>query len=179
MPQAAAAPASKPVQFTATMRIRDGNPCIAVSAARAARLRPGWKRPLPVLVRIDGKPRKAWRINLMPAGDGTFYLYLHGTVRKASGTGVGDRVQVEMAFDADYRNGPMHPMPAWFRSALAREPVAKANWDALPPSRRKEVLRYFSWLKSDEAKARNLEKALHVLSGRSGRFMARAWKDGA
>ena len=40
----------------------------------------------------------------MPAGDGTFYLYLHEQVRTASGTGVGDRVEVELRFDDAYRN---------------------------------------------------------------------------
>jgi hypothetical protein len=44
------------------------------------------------------------RINMMPVGDGRFYLYPHGDVRKASGTAVGDRVRVEIAFDASYRN---------------------------------------------------------------------------
>jgi hypothetical protein len=53
------------------------------------------------------------------------------------------------------------------------------NWDALIPSRQKEILRYFSWLKSDDAKQRNLEKAMHVLSGNEGRFMARPWKGGS
>jgi hypothetical protein len=33
-------------------------------------------------------------------------------------------------------------------------------------------------LKSPEARARNLEKAMHVLSGNPGRVMARDWKDG-
>jgi len=166
------------LQFMATMKIRDGNPYVQVSAARARALKPGWRKPLPVLVRIDGQPRRAWRINMMPAGDGSFYLYLHGDVRKASSTKVGDRVEVEVSFDAAYRNGPMHPMPAWFRSALARHPKARKSWDALVPSRQKEILRYFSWLKSAEARARNVERALHVLSGKPGRFMARDWKDG-
>jgi len=53
------------------------------------------------------------------------------------------------------------------------------NWEALIPSRREEILRYFSRLKSPEARARNLERALHVLSGRKGRFMGRAWDRGA
>ena len=35
--------------------------------------------------------------------------------------------------------------------------------------------RYFAGLKSEEARKRNLEKVLHVLSGRPGRFMARDW----
>jgi hypothetical protein len=169
----------EPLRFKAVMKIREGNPYIPMSKARVARIKPEWKRPLPVLVRIDGKPAKAWRINMMPAGDGTFYLYLHGDVRKSSGTAVGDRVEVEVRFDEAYRNGPQHPMPAWFASALRKNPEALKAWKSLPPSRRKEVLRYFSWLKSEAARARNLEKALHVLSGGPGRFMARAWKDGA
>src|SRR5712691_9413040 len=53
------------------------------------------------------------------------------------------------------------------------------NWEALIPSRKKEILRYFLWLKTPEAHAHNLEKTLHVLSGRKGRFMARAWERGA
>lgn len=172
-------PAARRLALTREVLIRDGNPYVPVTAAEAARLRGRWRRAMPVLVTVNGKPDPPWRINLMPAGDGSFYLYLHGTVRKASNTKVGDTVRVEVAFDKHYRNGPQHAMPAWFRSALAKDKLARANWDRLPPSRQKEVLRYFSWLKSDEAKARNVEKALHVLSGKPGRFMARAWKDGA
>jgi len=53
------------------------------------------------------------------------------------------------------------------------------NWEALIPSRKKEILRYFAPLKSPEARERNLERALYVLSGKKGRFMARAWNQGA
>jgi len=166
------------LRFVSVIEIRDGNPYLAVSKARAASLKPGWRKPMPVLIRIDGKPDEPWRINMMPAGDGSFYLYLHGDVRKASRTKVGDRVRAEVRFDAAYESGPMHPMPAWFRSALARNRTARANFDALIPSRKKEMLRYFSWLKSKEAQQRNLERALHVLSGKGGRYLARTWKDG-
>ena len=116
---------------------------------------------------------------MMPVGDGSFYLYLHGDVRRASGTKVGDRVRVEVGFDAEYRNGPQHPIPAWFKIALQKHPQALKNWEALIPSRKKEILRYFARLKLPEACARNLERALHVLSGRKGRFVARAWDRGA
>jgi hypothetical protein len=167
------------LRFSRVMRIRDGNPYIPVTAAQAARLKPGWRRPLPVLVRINGKPAKAWRINMMPAGDGSFYLYLHGDIRKASRTGVGDKVQVDVEFDASYKGGPMHPMPRWFSAALAKTPKAKANWTKLTPSRQKEVLRYLSWLKTPEARRRNVERAIRVLSGEPKRYMARSWKDGA
>ena len=165
--------------FTAVIKIRGVNPFILVSAFRANAIKPGWRKPLPVLVRINGKPADPWRINMMPAGDGSFYLYLHGDVRKASGTAVGDRVRVEIDFDPSYRNGPQHPMPRWFKQALAGNPQALKNWTALIPSRKKEILRYFAGLSSSDARARNLTKALHVLSGGTGRFMARAWKNGS
>jgi hypothetical protein len=163
------------MRFSAVMKILDPNPYVRVSASRARALKPGWRKPLPVLVRINGKPNPPWRINMVPAGDGSFFLYLHGSVRHASGIKVGDRVQVEVEFDASYRNGPMHPMPSWFRVPLSKNARARQGWDALVPSRKKEILRYFSWLKSTDARTRNLTRALHVLSGKGGRFMGRDW----
>jgi hypothetical protein len=154
------------------------NPYVLVSAARAARIRKGWRRPLPVCVRVNGKPKDAWRINMMPVGNGSFYLYLHGEIRKASGTKVGDSVTVEVEFDEDYKGGPAHPMPVWFRRALAGNRNATRTWEALSPSRKKELLRYFSRLKSAEARERTLERAMHVLSGGKARFMGRAWNEG-
>jgi Bacteriocin-protection, YdeI or OmpD-Associated/Domain of unknown function (DUF1905) len=170
---------SMTISFRAEIKIRGVNPFILVSASRANTVKRGWRKPLPVFLRIKGKPAHAWRINMMPVGNGNFYLYLHGEIRRASGTAVGDRVLVEIDFDANYKNGPQHPMPAWFKQALARNPQAMKNWAALIPSRKKEILRYFSHLTSSEVRARNVAKALRVLSGEPGRFMARAWKNGS
>ncbi len=166
------------ISFNAVIEIRGINPFIRVSSARAAALKLGWRKPMPVLVRIDGQPARAHRVNMMLAGDGSFYLYLNGIVRAAAEASVGDRVLVEIAWDADYRGGPQHPMPTWLRTALKRDPKAWLNWKALSPSRKKEILRYLARLKSSEARERNLSKALKVLSGGPGRFMAREWKGG-
>jgi len=166
---------SPPLRFRSEIEINGINPFVAVDAARAAKLKPGWRKPLPVQVRVNGKPDTPWRINMMPRGDGSFYLYLHEQVRSASATKVGDIVDVELRFDADYRAGPSHPMPEWFREALDGNDRAREGWDALPPSRKKEILRYFAQLKLQEAKARNLTQALHVLAGHKARFMARDW----
>jgi Bacteriocin-protection, YdeI or OmpD-Associated/Domain of unknown function (DUF1905) len=165
--------------FTAVIKIRGINPLVLVNASRANTIKPGWRKPLPVLVRINGKPDKGWRINMMPVGNGSFYLYLRGDVRKASGTTVGDLVRVEIDFDATYRNGPRQRTPRWFKQALIGNPQALTNWKALVPSRKKEILRYLSNLKSPEARARNVGKVVNVLSGETGRFMARAWKYGS
>jgi len=163
------------LRFKASIEINGINPFVLVSAECAARLRKDWRKPMPVLVRVNGKPEKPWRINLMPVGDGGFYLYLHGEVRKASRTQVGDTVTMELEFDEKYRNGPMHPMPSWFRAALDENSRALKAWEAFSPSRKKELLRYFAGLKSAEAQARNLERAIYVLAGGKARFMGRAW----
>ena len=166
------------LHFFSIIDIYNGNPYVLVSAEQATKLKPGWKKPVPVLVQINKQPTSAWKINMMPIGDGSFYLYLHGDVRKASNTKVGDRVEVDVAFDATYKNGPTHPMPEWFQSELDKHPKALTAWNDLTPSRKKEILRYMSWLKSDEAKEKNVKQAIHVLLGNTDRFMARTWKDG-
>jgi hypothetical protein len=170
---------SMPLCLDTVIEIRGVNPFVGVSSSQAEVLKPAWRKPLPVLVRINGDSATAWRTNMMPDGNGNFYLYLHGAMRKTSGAKVGDRVQVQVEFDAAYRNGPQHPMPKWFRQALDGNPQAKSNWAALSPSRKKEILRYLSKLVSVAARVRNETLALHVLSGQSGRFMGRAWKNGS
>ena len=126
------------LRFKSLIGIRDGNPYVLVSAARAKRIKASRRKPLPVLLQINGRPETPWRINMMPTGSGDFYLYLHGDVRKASRTKVGDTVSVEVSFDAAYKNGPMHPMPAWFRIPLAKNRPAKKAWDAISPAVRKK-----------------------------------------
>ena len=167
----------KALRFKALIKIHGVNPYVLVSAKRAAELKPGWRRPMPVLVQINGKPEGCWPINMMPVGDGSFRLYLHGSVRKASRTKVGDRVEVEVRFNAKYKGGPQ-ALPAWFRGALAKNPAAKKNWEALNPSRKKEIVRYLAALKSPEARKRNLARALSALSGPPERFMGRSWSGG-
>jgi hypothetical protein len=165
------------VRFSSVIDIHGINPYVRVSAEHAAVLKKGWRKALPVLVRVNGKPDRPWRINLMPIGDGSFYLYLHGEVRKASSTKPGDLIEVELQFDEEYRAGPTHPMPPYFSEALEQNQRAKQAWNALIPSLQKEILRYFSRLKSPEAQARNTQRVLHVLSGGKGRFMARSWNE--
>ncbi len=165
------------LSFMARIEIVGANPYVSVSVEQAERLKADWRKPMPVLVQVNGEPKPPWRINMMPRGDASFYLYLAGMVRKASGTKVGDTVQVEVEFDEDYRGGPTD-MPEWFAEALESDDVAMTSWLALSPSRQKEVARYLANLKSDEARARNLAKAMEMLGGKAGRFIARDWKDG-
>ncbi len=133
---------------------------------------------MPVIVQVNGHPTNPWRINMMPVGNGDFYLYLHGDVRKVSGTKVGDVVTVEVSFDTTYKAGP-EPLPPLLRLALKDNKVASTNWNRLSPSRKKEAVRSLNRLKSKAALTKNLEQAIHVLSGNEGRFMGRSWNDGS
>jgi hypothetical protein len=94
---------SAALRFTAVIKLQGINPYVLVSSDRAAELKAAWRKPMPVCVRINGMPKTPWRINMMPTGKGSFYLYLDGEVRTASKTKVGDRVNVELRFDPAYR----------------------------------------------------------------------------
>ncbi len=163
------------MKFRAKIELKGINPFVMVSAARARRIKADWKKPLPVLVQVNGQPEPAWRVNMMPAGDGSFYLYLDGVVRKASSTDVGDTVGVSVVFDPAYRSGPQDEMLPAFAARLDEDAGIKARWDGLAPSLRKEILRYLANLKSDAARQRNIDRAIGVLSGAKARFLARDW----
>jgi hypothetical protein len=163
------------MKFTADIQLRGINPYILVSAEQADRIKPGWKQPMPVLITVNGQPDPAWHINMMPVGDGSFYLYLDARVRRASDTGVGDKVEVTIDFDDGYRGGPQHAMPPELEAELAEHPAAQERWHSLTPSLQKEVLRYLATLKSDEARHRNRQRLVRVLNGAKERFLARDW----
>jgi len=153
------------------------NPFVLVSAGEASRLKQDWRRPMPVTFRVDDRADETWRVNLMPVGDGSFHLYLNGEIRRATEVGVGDVLTLDVEFDHGYRGGPLHPMPSWFGDGLDGNAPARRGWERLSPSRQKEILRYFARLKSAEARRRNVQRALDVLAGGSGRFMGRSWNE--
>lgn len=161
----------------ARVRIIGVNPHILLTSKQVSEIRKDWRGPMPVWFLVVGRSESLWSVNLMPVRDGTFRLYLNGTIRKASRVAVGDLVSIEVRFDEEYRGGPLHPMPSRFAEELERNAGAMRGWKALSPSRQKEILRYFAGLKSEVARERNLSKALHVLSGGRARFMGRSWNE--
>src|SRR4029450_11575853 len=108
------------LQFKATIEILGVNPYVLVNNERAIELKPGWRKPMPVLVKINDTPDNGHRINMVPKGDGSFYLYLNEIIRKASKTKVGDLVSVQVCFDEAYRSGPADPKPDWVPGALGK-----------------------------------------------------------
>ncbi|BAI61653.1 hypothetical protein MCP_1581 [Methanocella paludicola SANAE] len=114
----------------------------------------GMRGNIPVTGSVNGVPLKA---TLVPVGQGRHRLFLNGDTRKALGAGEGDTVEVSVSIDKEPRTRPVPPM---FREALDKDPDAKAAWDKLPPSRKKEILAYLNNLKSPESLKRNIDKAI-------------------
>jgi len=56
----------------------------------------------------------------------------------------------------------MHPL---LEKALSENEEANAIFEILPPSRRKEIIRYISHLKSEEKIIMNVQKAINFLLG--------------
>jgi hypothetical protein len=113
--------------------------------AAVGRLAPGgWFRTTLLARRVDA-PR----------------LYLDQWMRETAAIGVGDRVRVTLRRDEASRQ---LSLPAAFRDALERNKKARAAWDALAPSRRKEILTYLNFLKSPAALERNVAKTIAELA---------------
>lgn len=94
---------------------------------------------------------------------GKWRLYLNGPMRKAAQKDVGDVIEIRIDYDPSERTTPMHPR---LKSALKDNKEAKAAFDKLSPSRKKEILRYINFLKSDESVDKNVQRAIGFLTNR-------------
>jgi uncharacterized protein YdeI (YjbR/CyaY-like superfamily) len=56
--------------------------------------------------------------------------------------------------------------------ALNENPEAKRLFDGLPASRRKEIVKYISFLKTEKSIEKNVDRAMKFLLGK-GRFIGR------
>lgn len=171
------------LHFSEEVSIINGNPYVAPPDAV---LRGLFKQagkstsPIPIRGKINGASFQQSLMRYL----GEWRLYVNIIMAKAGGIKfsksiseiVGKKIEIQVEFDP---YPPTYEMVDFLRKALDKNPKAKSNWNKLTPSRKKEILRYFSWLKSEDAKKRNVEKAIKVLSGASDRFMARSWKGGA
>lgn len=156
--------ASKKSSYSARIEIIGINPYVPVPAPVLAAIfaEAGKSRgPIPVRGTIEGKPF----LQTLVRYQGAWRLYLNGPMRAAGGVDVGDVARVEVVFDPAPRVVPTEPALA---RALAGDRAAKRAFDALPPSRKKEISRYLGALKSEETRARNIERVLAHLAERPG-----------
>ena len=151
--------------FTADIKKIEINPYVRVPRAVLSAVfeQAGRSRsPIPVKGTLGGK---AFRQTLVRYR-GAWRLYLNTPMRRAAGVDVGDAVEVTLAFDSSDRTIPMNPA---LHAALARTAGARAAFEALLPSRKKEINRYLNGLKTAEARSRAVTNVLSLLAGKKPR----------
>jgi len=114
------------------------------------------KGPIPVHGKVNGREFRQTLVKYA----GEWRLYVNGVMLKASGTKVGDEVLIEIDFDP---SPPEVAMPDALAKAFSKDGPARKAFDALAPSRRKEIIRYIGSLKSDGSIERNVKNVIRRL----------------
>jgi hypothetical protein len=131
------------------------NPCVDIPLEIGRLLKP--KGSIPVKVTFNAI---SFRSTLIPVKEKPYLLYINTEMRKQTQAEIGDIIHITLELDEESRE--LVPLPS-FSEALQKNPKAKANWDELPPSHRKEYLVYLNSLKSQEAVERNIERIIKKL----------------
>lgn len=114
------------------------------------------KGPIPVCGKLNGSGFMQTLVKFR----GVWRLYVNGPMLKSSGLKIGDLAEVELEFDPRPRDVRM---PTSFATALASDRDARSAFDALPPSRQKEILRYLGALKTPAALEKNVARVMSQL----------------
>lgn len=113
------------------------------------------KRP-PVTITLNGHTWKS-RVAIMR---GRYLLGLSIANREAAGVTAGDRVEVEVKLDREPR---VIVEPDDFAEALEGDPVARAAYDRLSYTHRREHVLAIESAKQPETRRRRIERALEAL----------------
>ncbi len=155
------------MRFRATVKKQGPNPYVDVpdrvsralaSHARAGRI--GFEGTL------SGAPIRG---SLVPVGAGRHRLFVNGGMRAASGVRAGDKATFVIRAT---RPGEV-PLPRDVAAALARRRGARAAFEKLSPSHRRELLRYVDDARTKETRARRIEKAAAHALGEGSREASR------
>jgi len=115
----------------------------------------GGKRPA-VTITINGHSWKS-RVAIMR---GRYLLGLSTANRQAAGVVTGDEVEVDVALDTEPR---VVAEPADFARVLNADPVARAAYDRLSSSRKRQHVLAIESAKKAETRQRRIETALATL----------------
>ncbi|MER7702228.1 YdeI/OmpD-associated family protein [Kitasatospora sp. NPDC097605] len=115
----------------------------------------GGARP-PVTITVHGHRWKS-RVAILR---GRHLLGLSNANRRAAGVATGDEVEVDLELDTEPR---VVVEPEDFARALDDDPAARAAFDALTDSRKREHVRAVESAKKPETRLRRIEKAIAAL----------------
>lgn len=123
------------------------------------------KGKIPVRIKLEGCEFEQTLIKY----NGHWRLYLNTTMRKSADKEIGQTARIKIEYDPSKREIPFHPK---FRRALEENKNAKIIFDSLTPSLQKEILKYLSFLKTEESVNTNVKKAINFLLGKQ-KFIGR------
>ncbi len=127
---------------------------IVLSDEQVASLGAG--KAFPVIVELPGR---SIRLRLARMG-GENMIGFSKASRAEAGVEIGEELDVVIRVDTAERE---IEIPAPLADALATDAAAKAAFEALAPSKRKEIARQIAEAKGEDTRARRLEKALASL----------------
>jgi uncharacterized protein YdeI (YjbR/CyaY-like superfamily) len=113
------------------------------------------KRPR-VIITVNGHTWRS-RVAIMR---GRYLLGLSKANRQAAGVQTGDEVEVELEFDPEL---PTLTVPVDLAQALDADPVARAAFDGLSYTRRREHVLAVEGARKPETRQRRIDKALATL----------------
>ncbi len=116
----------------------------------------GTRGRVPISGTINGF---AFRSSLMPMG-GCHMIPVNKGLREGAGVKAGDMVELAMQRDDAART--VEP-PRALKKILSKNKTARANWEKLPFSHKKEIAVWIEGAKREETRERRLTKAIQVL----------------
>jgi len=155
-------------KFSAALEIIGINPFVFVPDAVLARIFKAADKDrgfIPIHGTVNTRPYKQTLVKFR----GAWRLYVNTSMLKDSPKRIGEIVKITIEFDPSDRTFKLHPK---LSKALKANQAAKAKFESLAPSRRNEIVRYISYLKTEESVDRNVLKAIKFLLGEE-RFVGR------
>ena len=141
------------------------NPCVIPPEDVLAHIfKQAKKRSGPIPVR--GTINSAQYIQTLVKFAGFWRLYINGAMLKASKRRVNDVASITIEYDPSDRTVLPH---AEFVKMLARDPRAITAFNALAPSRQKEINRYLNNIKTDSIRTKNIAKVMDHLVGKQSK----------
>jgi hypothetical protein len=143
------------LRFKAQLQPRGPAAAVILDDAQVAAVGEGAKR-FPVVATVNGY---TWRTTVVRMR-GEFLLGLSKEVRQGAGAEAGDEVDVTIELDAAPREAEV---PEALAAALAADPEAKASFDRMAFTHRKEYARWIADAKQEQTRQRRLGQALEMI----------------
>ena len=143
------------IRFTAQLQPRGPAAAVVLDDAQVAAVGEGARR-FPVVATVNGY---TWRTSVARMG-GEFLLGLNKEVRQGARVEAGDAVEVTVELDAAPREVEV---PEALAAALAADPQAKASFDRMAFTHRKEYARWVAEAKQEQTRQRRVQQALAMI----------------